>query len=188
VGEILIREGEMTTGNIIILAAYIVGVLLTIHFQGKKINALKTQVTSQNEIMANMQRFMGIFRLDGIEKYVEINRKRVDAEKQEAMKQVEKEIKEKALESIHVIRREYEALLELAMKVVSTPEMLRFARKYLEQMNDDVISKKHLLSLYEENYQAWGKYSDSIIGAMIAPDESRSAFWEASRKGREGQK
>jgi predicted ATP-dependent protease len=178
----------MVIGNIIILAAYAVGVLGTIYFQGKKINSLKTQVTSQNEIMANMQRFMGIFRLEEIEKYVEINRKRVDAEKQEAMKQVEKEIKDKAYESIHVIRREYEALLELAMKVVSTPEMLRFAGKYLEQMNDDVISKKHLLSLYEKNYQAWGKYSDSIIRAIIAHDESMSAFWEASRKGREGQK
>lgn len=177
----------MTTGEIITLGAYAIGVLATIYFQGKKISTLKTQVTSQNDIMANMQRFMSIFRLDEIEKYVEINRKRVEAETEETTKRVEKEIREKALESVHVLRREQEALLDLTMKFLNTPTMLRDTKRYLEEMNDDVFSKKPLLEVYEKNYQAWGNVPENVLRAMVMHDEAMRRLLGARGEGREGQ-
>lgn len=173
----------MVVRDLILLVAYVIGVLATIHFQGKKINALRTQVTSQNEIMANMQRFMSIFKLDEIEKYVEINRKRVEAETQETMKKVEKEIKEKASESVNVLRREQDALVKLVMNFVNIPTILRSTKKYLQEMDDDVASKKPLLELYEKNYQAWGNVPDDVLRAILSQTEGIDALFGADREG-----
>lgn len=189
----------MTIGDIIILAAYAIGVLLTIHFQGKKISALKTQVESQSGVIENMQRFMSIFRLEEIEKYVEISRKTSEAEKREAIRiveaekqefqkqaeaekqktisQVEAEIKAKASESISVLRKEQEALLDLAIKLINRSPMIHETKEYIEQMKDDVISKKHLLSIYEKNRAVWAGYPNNVIKAIIAQSESLRAPW-----------
>jgi len=186
----------MTTGDIIILVAYAIGLLLTAYFQGKKIDSLKTQVNSQSGVIENMQRFMSIFKLDEIEKYVEINRKRFEAEKEDAVKQaevekertikqVEAEIKAKATESIHVLRREQEALLDLAIRLLNLGPTDARAREYIVQIGDDVISKKHLLSIYDKNQDIWREIGDQFQKSMMKYGEQLQSiikpldvFWE----------
>lgn len=83
----------MTTGEIIILIVYALGSLLTFFYQKNKIDSLKTQVNSQSGALDSMQKFMNIFQLDEVEKYVEMSKKKTLLEKQEEMKDLENRAK-----------------------------------------------------------------------------------------------
>lgn len=171
----------MSIGDIILLVAYAVGTLITIIFQGEKIRSLRTQINSQNNIMTNMQRFMSIFRLEDVEKYVEINRKSMEKEKEDAIKQVEQEIKLQANDAMNIIRKEYEALLDLSIKIIRTSSYLPNLSKYLAEMSDNVQSKTALMKTYDESQRSLANSSNDMLMAMLAHQISTEAFWQSTK-------
>lgn len=79
----------MDIGQIIQLAGYVVGVIIIIRFQNQKIKSLTGQVESQKGILESVERFMNIFKIDDIEKYVEMTKKKMTLEQEEEIKTLE---------------------------------------------------------------------------------------------------
>ena len=67
----------MEIADLVILAAYAMGFLIIYIHQKKRIESLKTQVDSQSDVLSSMQRFISIFKIDEVEKFVELSRKKI---------------------------------------------------------------------------------------------------------------
>jgi hypothetical protein len=156
----------------------------------KQTNFLKSKLKTQSEFIEDAKKIVEMYRapVADHEQLMKLAQEKAEADKQKAMKGIEDEIKAKALKSIHVFRTESEALVKLAIGFVSEPELVHYTKKYLEEMSDNAISKKLLLEAYERNYQAWGKYPDFMIKALIVQTQAAMAAFKADKKKLEEQK
>lgn len=143
--------------NSILIVAYVVGVIITIHFQNRKIDALKTQLDAQSGILAQMERFMNIFKLDVVEQYVEINRKTFQLEKEEAIKKANEEWKAKAEKDKNLLSKELDALFMFAVSITFVQPSNPHLSRLLKEM-DDSYSKRTLIAALRGSLEKWNKF------------------------------
>jgi len=176
----------MSAGEIVLLIVYVIGVLVIINFQKEKIGALNAQIKAQNDMIANMQRLMSIIKLDDIEKYVDINKKIMEHEKEEAVKNVEKKIKAKADDALKLLLQEYSAVYGLALRIIGVYPHLDKMSTYISEIDTNIGSREHLLSFLAKSQSNWEKtrkdifayfyseaYQSAISGKSASPDATK---------------
>lgn len=129
----------------ILVIGYVVGTIIIKNHQNKKIEALETGINTQSKIMESMQRFMGMFDLDQVEKYVKMSQKTFKFEKAEALKKLNEDWKKEADKSISFLIAEREDLLSLAISLIWTSPYSSALEKSINEMKSDK-SKVTLLS------------------------------------------
>ncbi len=150
----------MSIGEIIILCVYAIGYIFTFFYQKNKIDSLKIQVNSQSGTLDSMQKFMSIFKLDEIEKYVELNKKKTLLEKQEEMKELEarakKDIQElettlktKAGRTVINLTGDILELLSVIMKISYDLVDYSYFEKAVGEMSDDSL-KDNVIQILEK--------------------------------------
>lgn len=122
----------MGLGDFIILIAFAVGYLIIFVYQKKKIGTLITQIKSQGETLKQTEKFMNIFNLDKVEKFVQISDKTVQMEKDEAIKKMKSEVKE----NFDYLLREYKGLLGVSIDLIFTLPYLPAIDKAISEMEE----------------------------------------------------
>lgn len=156
----------MEYGDFIILGVFAIGYIIIFRYQKDKIDSLKTQIESQSGVLSSMQTFMSIFKLEEIEKYVEISRKKFLIEKEEDMKVLEEKLKAKIKKNYDFLFKEYleasKALSKLSFAFATYPY---FETTILEMKS--VVQKEYLLEsikMKKEELKALG-----IDGGLMTP-------------------
>lgn len=146
----------MNTFNVVmeavLLIAYAIGVLIIIKFQNNKISILRTEIDSQSGIMKKTEQFMNIFKLDMVDKYVEIMQKKTQVEKDEAIKKIEEEWKHKAKQGYEFVLTEYLGLFSFSLNLIDFMPKNNVLIKALNEMPDS-FAKKELTSRREKTEQ-----------------------------------
>lgn len=141
----------MNLGQIIILIGYIVGyvigtLIIIRHLKGK-ISVLETRIETQSEILSNVEKFMNIFKLEEVEHYVDIIRKKSSLEKEEVLKKLEekhKSEKKKVEETFKYFLNEIAVLFEFAVKLTIFFAFHPYLEKSINEMKESDL--KHKLS------------------------------------------
>lgn len=133
------EEVTMELGDIIILIVFAVGYGINFFYQKNKIGALETQIGTQKGISEQMEKFMNIFEVERVEKYVKLSEKTMKMEKEEAIKKMESEFKMKESEAIldaNYRMNEYTALYELAIDMIAKSPYSPVVEKSLKAMRN----------------------------------------------------
>ena len=129
----------MELGDIIILIVFAIGYVIIFFYQKNKIGALETQIGTQKGISEQMEKFINIFDVERVEKYVKLSEKTVKMEKEEAIKKMESEFKMKESEAIldaNYRMNEYTALYELAIDMIAKSPYSPVVEKSLKAMRN----------------------------------------------------
>ena len=143
-------QGIMVIRDVALFIAYVVGFLIIFLHQRKKINALSTAVQSQKSILDSAKKFMDIFDLEKVKRYVEMERKTVEGETKEKLREIEEEKKKlsqeyeekmkKRKESFSILIHEHKAMMGLVVFAMSyVPPADRFG---LVELMDDSVAKE----------------------------------------------
>jgi len=134
----------MGYGDFIILAVFAIGYIIIFCYQKDKIDSLKTQIESQSGVLSSMQTFMSIFKLEEIERYVEMSRKKFLMEKDDDIKALKEKLEAKTKKNYGFLFNEYldvsEALIKLSFAFGAHPY---FETTILEMKS--VVQKEYLL-------------------------------------------
>ena len=144
----------MSTGEIIIFIAYIIGFLFTIKYQKNKIDTLRIQVKSQKDTISNIQRFMDLFKLDVVERYVQFSQKTAEKERDEAIKVITEEWQRKTELTGKVYFAEYKALLDISLNFVRSFAFSTTAEQIIRGMNDS-FTKGFLIQEIDTSKKSW---------------------------------
>jgi len=140
----------MELGQVIILIAYAAGFLIIFIYQKKKIGTLITQINKQKGIFEQAEKFMNIFDLDKLKKYVQMNEERVQMETEETIKK----IKEQYVSSV---KKSSEFLLNEILDLAGVLNKLSFVfafEPYFEESIKGIkneSSREILLDLIQKN-------------------------------------
>ena len=143
----------MGYGDFIILGVFAIGYIIIFRYQKNKIDSLKTQVESQAGILSAMQKFMSIFKLEEIEKYVEISRKKFIMEKEENMKGLEEKIEAKTKKDYDFLFKEYLDVSKTLNRLSSAFGSYPYFEKTILEM-ESVVVKESLLESIKEQKEA----------------------------------
>ena len=134
----------MEYGDFIILGVFAIGYIIIFRYQKDKIDSLKTQIESQSGVLSSMQTFMSIFKLEEIERYVEMSRKKFLMEKDDDIKALKEKLEAKTKKNYGFLFNEYldvsEALIKLSFAFGAYPY---FETTILEMKS--VVQKEYLL-------------------------------------------
>jgi Fe-S cluster assembly ATPase SufC len=162
----------MSNGDIIIIVVYLIGMIFTIKYQKTKIDSLETQVKSQAGIMLKMEQFMNIFKIEQIEKYVEIMEKTYRKEKDEAIKRVEEEWKQKADRGMQLLMNEYLEVIDFSIKTISANPSNITIERFVNEMKEGTIAKTEFLRAWKRVRTDWEKMgnlpmTDSMLSQIL---------------------
>ena len=156
----------MEYGDFIILGVFAIGYIIIFRYQKDKIDSLKTQIESQSGVLSSMQTFMSIFKLEEIERYVEMSRKKFLMEKDDDIKALKEKLEAKTKKNYGFLFNEYldvsEALIKLSFAFGAYPY---FETTILEMKS--VVQKEYLLEsikVKKEELKALG-----IDGGLMTP-------------------
>ena len=141
----------MELGDIIILIVFAFGYVIIFFYQKNKIGALETQIGTQKGILEQVEKFMNIFDVDRVEKYVKLSEKTIQMEKSEVIKKMESELKKKESErrkGISYVSNEHKALFEGVMDLIDRVPYLPVIESLLKEMKD--TETKQYLEAYLE--------------------------------------
>jgi len=158
----LILQGVLVIG-------YVVGTIIIKNHQDEKIEALETGIKTQSTIMESMQRFMGLFDLDRVEKYVKISEKTFQAEKEEALKKLDEDWKKRADMSSAFLRAEWREIMTLSLNLIWSFPYSPTVEKSINEVKS-VVSKDFLLETMNNARKAYdGTYIDipGLLGALM---------------------
>lgn len=142
----------MELGDFIILIAFAVGYLIIFVYQKKKIGTLITQIDKQKDILEHTERFMNIFSVDKVEKYVKLSEKTIQMEKEEVIKKMGSELKKKESErrkGIDYVLKEHKALFGVVIDLIGRIPYLSVIENLLKEMKD--TETKQFLEAHLEN-------------------------------------
>lgn len=129
----------MELGDIIILIVFAIGYVIIFFYQKNKIGALETQIGTQKGISEQMEKFMNIFDVERVEKYVKLSERTMKMEKEEAIEKMESEFKMKesgARLDANYRMNEYTALYELAIDMIAKSPYSPVVEKSLNAMRN----------------------------------------------------
>jgi len=141
-------------GQIILILAYGIGVLIVIKNQRREIRALKTQIETQTGILSSMQTFINIFDPKKVEGYVKIIEETAKMEKEEALKKHEEEIKAKAKTSIDFLMKEQKESFRVLNKLSFVFAHFPFFVMTIEEMESTTTKEILLESIKKEKDEA----------------------------------
>jgi hypothetical protein len=130
----------MDLGNIITLVVFAISYLIIFIYQKKKIENLKTDVEKLKDISGQMERFMNMFDLDKVEKYVAMSEKLAKMEAKTTIQQIESDAKE----NFDFMLKEYTVLLEVVIEIIFKMPYLPIIENSLNEMRE-VQTKRSLL-------------------------------------------
>ncbi len=143
----------MEIADLVILAAYAMGFLIIYIHQKKRIESLKTQVDSQSDVLSSMQRFISIFKIDEVEKFVELSRKKFLMEKEEDLKKIKKEFKSKIDIKNNVLSIQMLELLMVLTKLSYFVGDKSYFEKSIKEMRKGIAKERALEVLNEAKKQ-----------------------------------
>lgn len=171
-------------GQIILIFAYAIGVLIVIKNQKGEIKKLKTQIETQSGILSAMEKFMGIFKLEEIERYVEMSRKTFLMEKEDDMKAFKEKLEATTKKSYNFLFKEYldvsKTLNRLSFAFGSYPY---FEKTILEM--ESVVVKESLLESIKEQKEALK--AQGIDAGMWTPLIVQAAYMQSISEQKENQ-
>ena len=161
----------MEYGDFIILGVFAIGYIIIFFYQKNKIDSLKTQIESQSGVLSSMQKFMSIFKLEEVERYVEISRKKFLIEKEIDLKTLKEKLEATTKKNYDFLFHEYldvsDALIKLSFAFGAYPSF----EKAITEMKSVVI-KQFLLKRIKkkkEDLKAQG-LDKGIWSRFIAQD------------------
>ena len=130
----------------------------------KETKFLRRKVKDQSEFIEDAKKIVELYRgpVADHERIVALMRESAEVEKQQAIAGIKAEMEKKADDAIRVLWREQDALLNLAMDFIENPMVFAEMGKYLDQMSDKVISKRHLVNLYNRRRLEWQDFMKAI--------------------------
>ena len=155
-------SSELGLGQIIILIAYIIGYLIIYFHQKNKIGVLKEQIDTQKGILEQVERYMSIFDLDKVEKFVEISDKTVQMEKEEAIKKIEA----KAKSNHEYLFKDYEAVYKALIGLVYALPYLPVLERTVNDM-ENVLSKEIILGGLNQARRNWESHEIGREGWIV---------------------
>lgn len=169
-------SSELGLGQIIILIAYAVGFLITYFHQKKKIGILITQIDKQKSILEQVERYMNIFDLDKVEKFVQMSEKTVQMEKEEMKKQYEYDSEK----STKFFLDEIINLVGVLFKLSSVFAYEPYFEKTINEVKN-VFFKQRLLGAIKksrENLKSLGIEDKGISGGILRALLMRGEYYE----------
>ena len=175
----------MGYGDLIILAVFGIGYIIIFLYQKNKIDSLKTQIESQSGVLSSMQTFMSIFKLEEIERYVEMSRKTFLMEKEDDMKALKEKLEATTKKNYGVLFNEYldvsEALIKLSFAFGAYPyfettilEMKSVVQK--EYLLERIKKKKEELKAQEFDTKIWSRLmaQDAYFKSLTEKKENQT--------------
>jgi hypothetical protein len=165
----------MDVGQIIILIAYAVGFLIIFVYQKKKIGILITQIDKQKGILDRAESFMNIFNLYKVDKYVQMDAKRVQMESEAAMKKIKEQYESKAVISTKYLLNEISDLIGVLTELSFVFAYEPYFEKSINGIKNEFFRQLFLDGIKEnrESLKSIGIEDDSMSGAIIRAVLSR---------------
>lgn len=148
------------------LGVYVVVLIIVGYYLKRKNDLLLAEIQSQKSVLESAQRFMDMFDLDKIEKYVQISERTFQREKEEEIKKIIEEYEEKVTKSkdaTKFLARELEATVGATIDgILYSPPELR--TKVIENMEDSITKEALMKSIDRfKNAPPFGWYSSNYL-------------------------
>lgn len=142
----------------------------------KETKFLRRKVKDQSEFIKDAKNVVELYRgsVADHEKIVRLLRESAEAEKERAISGIKAEMTKQAGEAIRILWREQETLLDLAIDFIGAPVSFQDMGKYIYSISDDVISKRHLVKVYEKRRKESEEFSYALLKALMESGISRS--------------
>lgn len=168
----------MGLDQIIILIAYVVGFLIIFIHQKNKIGTLITQTKKQKSILEQVEKFMNIFDLDKVEKYVQMNERRVHMETEETIKKVKKQYESEAKKDTEFYQYQVLDLLGVLSKLSFVFAYEPYFEKSINEIKSEFNRKILLDSIQKarEELKSIGIEDKGVSGVVLRAILTRMDF------------
>ena len=174
----------MEYGDFIILGVFAIGYIIIFFYQKNKIDSLKTQIESQSGVLSSMQTFMSIFKLEEIERYVEMSRKTFLMEKEDDMKAFKEKLEATTKKSYNFLFKEYLDVTRTLFRLSFAFGIYPYFEKTILEM-ESVVAKESLLESIKEKKEALK--AQGIDAGMWTPLIVQAAYMQSISEQKENQ-
>jgi len=105
-------------GQVVIILAFGIGVLIVIKSLRGKIRVLDSQLKSQSDILSKIKDFMSIFDVEQVKAFVKLIEEKFELERDKAIREAENQIKEKAQKDAKLWMNEFLAVYDVLIKLI----------------------------------------------------------------------
>lgn len=141
----------MSTGEIIILIVYALGLLATYHFQGKKINSLMTRIKTQEGILRDVKTYMEIFDIKKIKETTDFLIESAEKRTKEEIEKLKHELESKSSKSEKTLDEDFVEVMFLIARSIHIFAFSPSFKKEVDEMKE--TNAKNLIENILERYE-----------------------------------